>query len=286
MQPVHLTRCRQLVPLQLRQHRSSPHSTTSCHSPGCQLPRPGHTTGLTTRGAQGQPQQGVAAPPGVPSLQAQNIPGANYTNSQSLSSRSVCHSLPQASSVANTWPTIQEAREPGAAVRPDCRSALGMTNGRQAATTAAASAPSPKKGPQGSLTQDGPARPSDNQAARRPASHREPGKGCGSNGVTVGGQRSIMTTDWAPCLTPQADGDAAPSRAARAKGPRRVPVSTDQPRNEADCLRRPAPQIRRLQPVRLNRSRGGTSARHPPAALSPKKLRPDRRNGQKGPQPQ
>ncbi|KAJ1173193.1 hypothetical protein NDU88_005033 [Pleurodeles waltl] len=95
-----------------------------------------------------------------------------------------------------------------------------------------------------------------------------------------------MTADRAPCLTPQVNGgDATPSRAAQAERQRRVPGALRPAAHEADCLRHLSPQRRRC--YRLFRPQSGQhQCRRTPAAPSPRQLRPDRRNGRKGPQPQ
>ncbi|KAJ1173192.1 hypothetical protein NDU88_005032 [Pleurodeles waltl] len=119
MEPVHLSRSRQPVTLQLRRYRHSSQSTTSCRSPGHPLPRPDHTTGLTTREAWWQPQQGVAAPPVSSASRPWSLQGHNSTDPSPTpytASGPLSHS-------ATTRPPSQGTRELGAAVQPDRRSA-------------------------------------------------------------------------------------------------------------------------------------------------------------------
>ncbi|KAJ1196265.1 hypothetical protein NDU88_000136 [Pleurodeles waltl] len=80
MEPVHLSHSRQPVPPLLCWYRHLSHCTTSCRSLGHPLPQSDHTTGLTTREAWWQPQQGVAVPPVSSASMLKSPQGPNFTD--------------------------------------------------------------------------------------------------------------------------------------------------------------------------------------------------------------
>ncbi|KAJ1213046.1 hypothetical protein NDU88_000685 [Pleurodeles waltl] len=247
MQSVHLTRSRQPAPPQLRRHRCSPQSVTSCRPPGSQPLHPGHSaapdTGLTTQGAQGPNRskslshlQGPPAASHIP-----RPPGPEVSRGPAPQARSPSpHATPftpgcRASSVANTGPASQAVREPVG--RGPTRPPIGPRHDRR--PTGAPSSRSPKRCP--AL-----------HRAHRAIPQRPAPRGHYSWPSHAASRRPVA------CV-----------RGHMTHRATRPAVSAARLHSPATATSSPLPQPDRHQTRRL------------PATLSAEKLRPDRRNDQK-----